>query len=239
MDSFKKIKEMAQSRKGGKKGLNELLSDVISKDELANKGDDRFLSMMTSCVFKAGFHWHVIEKKWPGFEEAFYGFDLAKLATLSIEDWDAYFKDKRIVRNGQKIKATLNNVQFVLDVAKKHGSFAKFIANWPQDDLIGLWSYLKKNGSRLGGNTSQYFLRFMGKDSFILSKDVTAALRGAGLDIRDNPSTKRELQLAQDAFNKWHRQTGISYTNLSRILAYSIGRNYDNDDIKKEQEKYG
>lgn len=239
MDNFKKIRDMAEKRKGGRNALLDLLPEVISKEELSKKGDDRFLSTMTRCVFQAGFNWSVITKKWPGFEEAFYGFDLDRLRRLSIEDWDAYFKDKRIVRNGQKIKATIHNVQFVLDVAKEQGSFAKFIADWPEDNLIGLWSYFKKNGSRLGGNTSQYFLRFMGKDSFILSNDVTAALRNIDLDIRDNPTTKRELQLAQNTFNEWHEKTGLSYTNLSRILAYSIGRNYDNEDIKKEQHKYG
>lgn len=230
---------MAEKRKGGEDALKELLPKVISNGELAQKGDDRFLSTMTRCVFQAGFHWSVITKKWPSFEEAFYGFDPDRLSYLSIEDWDAYFKDKRIVRNGQKIKALMENVNFVLNTAKEHGSFANFIANWPEYDQIGLLAYLKRHGSRLGGNTSQYFLRFIGKDSFILSQDVTTALRHADIDIRDNPTTKRELQLAQDAFNKWHEQTGLSYTNISRILAYSIGKNYENEDIKKEQNKYG
>lgn len=239
MDTFANIRAMAEKRKDGEKALNELLPKVISKAKLAKTGDDRFLSTMTRCVFQAGFNWSVIAKKWPDFEEAFYGFDPRKLCFLPPDDWDAYMKDTRIVRNGQKIKAVMENAQFVVDTAKEHGSFAKFIADWPEDDLVGLWAYLKKRGSRLGGNTGQYFLRFMGKDSFILSQDVVAALRNAGLDIKDNPTSKRELQMIQDIFNKWHEQTGLSYTNLSRILAYSIGRNYDNEDIKKEQKKYG
>ena len=198
MNTFANIQAMAEKRKGGEAALQSLLPKVISKEELAKKGDDRFLSTMTRCVFQAGFNWSVITKKWPDFEEAFYGFDPVKLSYLSIEEWDAYFKDKRIVRNGQKIKALMENVHFVLDTATEHGSFAKFIAKWPEDDQIGLLAYLKKHGSRLGGNTSQYFLRFVGKDSFILSQDVTTALRHADLDIRDSPTTKRELQLAQD-----------------------------------------
>jgi len=226
MNKFKNIQAMAQRRKGGQEALFGLLLKVISKEELRNKGDDRFLSMMTRCVFNSGFHWQVISKKWPSFEEAFFGFDLGKLALLSIEQWDAYYKDKRIVRNGQKINSLIHNAQFVMDVAKEYGSFAKFIANWPEEDLVGLFAYLKKHGSRLGGNTSQYFLRFMGKDSFILSPDVTAALRDAELDVRDYPTTKRELQLVQDAFNEWHQQTGLPYTHISKILAFSIGENY-------------
>jgi hypothetical protein len=38
-------------------------------------------------------------------------------------------------------------------------------------------------GSRLGGNTGPMFLRFVGWDGFVTSKDVVACLRDAGLDI--------------------------------------------------------
>jgi hypothetical protein len=40
--------------------------------------------------------------------------------------------------------------RFILDVAKEHGSFGKFIANWPSETLIELFAYLKKHGSRCG-----------------------------------------------------------------------------------------
>ena len=32
---------------------------------------------MTRAIFQSGFSWKVIEAKWPGFEEAFDGFDVA------------------------------------------------------------------------------------------------------------------------------------------------------------------
>ena len=119
MNKFKNILATACKRKGGEKALNELLPEVFSNKELSKEGDDRFLSMMTRCVFQSGFHWNVIAKKWPQFEEAFFGFDLAKLSFLSIEEWDAYYKDKRIVRNAMKIQSTIHNTQFVMDVAKE------------------------------------------------------------------------------------------------------------------------
>lgn len=221
---------MAEKRKGGKRNLKLLIPKPLSKRKQLLIGDDRYLSMMAKCVFQAGFKWSIIENKWGGFEEAFFGFDLQKLSALDMDQWYDYTKDKRIVRNGMKIKTVMQNTKFVAEVIEEYGSFAKLIANWPESDLIGLWSYIKNNGSRLGGNTGQYFLRAMGKDSFILSRDVTTALRHADIDIRDHPTTKLELQLAQDAFNNWHDETGLSYTSLSKILAFSIGVNYDNED---------
>ena len=234
MKKFQKIIEQAEKRKGGKKALARLLPPAVSVKKLSQTGDDRFLAMMTKCINQAGFSWSVIENKWPQFEQAFFGFDLRKLSLLSPEQWENYAKDKRVVRNWQKIKAVKDNVVFILHEAREHGTFAQFIASWPCDDLVGLLLYLKKHGARLGGNTGQRFLRYVGKDVFVLSQDVIAALKLAGIDIADNPSSQKDLRKVQEAFNTWHDETGLSYCHLSKIASYSIGQNYDNDFIEKE-----
>jgi len=234
VEKFKKIAARAEKRKGGAAELKRLLPQGVSKKTLATTADDRFLAMMTKCINQAGFSWKVIEKKWPQFEEAFFKFDLYKLSLLSPEQWENYVKDTRVVRNWQKIKAVKENVAFIQQEAREHGSFAQFIAEWPCDNLVGLFSYLKKHGSRLGGNTGQRFLRYVGKDTFILSQDVIATLQQAGLDIADNPTSKRDLGKIQQAFNLWHDETGLSYTHLSKIASYAIGQNYDNDTIRRE-----
>ena len=86
-------------------------------------------------------------------------------------------------------------------------------------------AYLGKHGSRLGGNTGQYFLRWLGWDSFILSGDMVAALRNSGMDIAESPTSKRDLAKIQEQINLWARETGLPRMHLSRILAMSIGEN--------------
>ena len=98
------------------------------------------------------------------------------------------------------------------------------VANWPTDNIIGLWEYLKKNGSRLGGNTGAYTLRQMGVDTFILSSDVESHLRNIGI-IDSGRSTKRAMQAAQKAFNYWQQQSGRSQSEISQIIAFSCGDN--------------
>jgi 3-methyladenine DNA glycosylase Tag len=80
---------------------------------------------------------------------------------------------------------------------------------------------MKKRGARLGGATGQYFLRFMGVDSFILSRDVTARLIAEGV-IDKSPTSKRAMTAVQAAFNQWQEQSGRSLTEISRILAMSV-----------------
>ncbi len=59
--------------------------------------------------------------------------------------------------------------------------------------------------------------------SFVLSMDVVACLRDVGLDISENPSSKKDLRKIQEQFNAWVEETGLPLTHLSRICAMSIG----------------
>jgi 3-methyladenine DNA glycosylase Tag len=226
MTKFSKILERAEERKGGVRALAAHLPHVSSNRALEKLGDDRYLAMMTKCINQAGFNWKVIENKWPEFEEAFFGFNPIKLGYLSPEQWEAYASDRRVVRNWQKIKALKDNVFFVQDESRRHGSFGKFIADWPISDQIGLMAYLKKNGSRLGGQSALWFMRRVGKDCFVLSRDVVTTLKASGLDIAEQPSSKRDLIKVQDQFNLWHEETGLPLSHLSRIAACSMGENY-------------
>lgn len=225
MKKFTEIRSFVEKRKGGAQQLASLLSPPTSIRDLAVISDDRYLAQMTRCVFNAGFHWRVITAKWPDFEKAFHGFSLAKLLTKSPEEWESYVEDKRIVRNWQKIQTVFHNAAMMEEVAEQHGSFAKFFAEWPVEDQVGLMAYLKKEGSRLGGQTCQYFIRFIGKDSFITSNDVVAALIANGVEISDKPTSQRDLNKIQAAFNHWHAESGLPMTHISRILSFSVGDN--------------
>jgi len=140
-------------------------------------------------------------------------------------------KDARIVRNGAKIMSVRSNAGFVREVAQEHGSFGKLLAKWPSSDQIGLLELLAKRGSRLGGNTSQMLLRFLGWDGFVTSKDVVACLRDAGLDVAEVITSKRDLAKVQAQFNAWAEETNLPFVHLSRICAMSIGENYPTDKL--------
>lgn len=205
--------------------MQSLLGPVPDNAALIGLTDDRVLSLMAERIFSAGFVWKVIREKWPDFEEAFLGFEPKRLLFQPEDYWHDLAADKRIVRNPQKIKAVRDNAAFVTRVSAEHGGFGKFLADWPKDDQIGLTGFLGKNGTRLGGNTGQYFLRWAGWDAFILSSDVVLALRDAGLDIADAPTSRKDLMAIQEQMNRWATETGLPYVHLSRILAMSIGEN--------------
>ena len=229
MIAFKTIRARAEKRKGGADALGRLMPPKPDPKALSRIRDDRVLAEMTKRVFSAGFAWSVIESKWPSFEEAFLGFQPSRLAFEPDDFWDALTKDARIVRNGAKIMSVRANAGFVLDIAKEHGSFGKFLANWPPSNEAGLLELLAKRGSRLGGASGQMLLRFLGYDAFVATKDVAACLRDAGLDIAAAPTSKRDLAKIQEQFNAWAKETGLPYRHMSLICAMSIGKNYEGD----------
>ena len=236
MISFETIRGRAEARKGGADTLQRLLPPAPDREALAQMTDDRVLAEMAKRVFSAGFVWSVIEAKWPGFEAAFLGFDPAALAFQPDEFWDALTGDARIVRNGAKIMAVRHNASLVLDIAREHGGFGRFLAEWPSSNQVGLLDLLARRGARLGGATGQMFLRFVGWDGFVTSRDMIACLRDAGLDIGEEAKSKRDLDKVQAQFNAWAAETGLPYRHLSRICAMSIGDNYAADQIHGDSE---
>jgi len=222
MRKFSEIVDRAAARKGGMTVLKGLLqTPVIPAAQLATIPDDRWLAGMTKAIFKAGFVWKVIDNKWPGFEEAFWEFDVGRCAGLSPDDEERLCRDERIVRNRQKILTVPHNAVLVIETSKRHGGFGNFVADWPANDYIGLLDFLGKNGARLGGLTAQYFLRFMGKDGFVFSRDGVAALIEAGV-IDKQPTGKGDRQKVQQAYNRWREESGYGLAEISRILALSI-----------------
>ena len=222
MQHFKDIYARAAARKGGDRELEQLLALTQDTTDLSTVSDADVLAEMTACVFRAGFVWRVITAKWPGFQTAFHDFDVTRCAMLSDDEIEELTRNTAIVRHGTKIKSVRANALYILDVRAEHGSFGAFMAGWPESDFVGLWLHLKKNGSRLGGQTGRYCLRFLGYDTPILSRDVVAALIGAGVVDKD-PTSKRDLMTVQDAFNTWREQSDRSAREISRLLALSVG----------------
>jgi len=225
LEPIKSIFERASKRKGGDKALNALLATNNPEDSIELLTDDRVLSAFTKKIFQSGFVWRVVENKWDSFEESFFGFDIEKILMMPEEMLERKASDPKIIRNFNKVKTIKANAQMMFEEQQNGHSFAEFIENWPSDDIIGLWAYLKKHGQRLGGNTGPYALRAMGKDTFLITRDIEAYFRAHDI-ISGGVQTKSSLKAIQNAFNQWKSESKFSYAQLSRLVAYSTGDNF-------------
>ena len=221
LEKLDDIYQRAAARKGGAAKLNILLGPGKQDHLLAAIPDDRFLSEFSKKVFQSGFVWRVVQNKWPNFEESFFNFNIEKVLMMPEEMMERKAADPKIIRNFNKVKTIKANAEMIFEQQQQGHSFAEFIAKWPSDDITGL----KKHGQRLGGNTGPYALRALGKDTFLLSRDVEAYFRAHDI-ITGGIQTKSSLSAIQASFNSWQQQGDLSLGQLSRLIAYATGDNH-------------
>jgi DNA-3-methyladenine glycosylase I len=66
---------------------------------------------LTLGVFQAGLSWSVVFGKRDAFRKAFHEFDVAQVAAMTERDIARLLQDPSIIRNGAKIRATVENAR--------------------------------------------------------------------------------------------------------------------------------
>ena len=147
-------------------------------DEWGNPvhGTAAWFERMTLEGFQSGLSWIVILRKRPAFREVFAGFDPERVARFGDDDVARLLTDARIVRNRQKIEATVSNARAVLDLIDAGDDLGGFLASFAPDPATrprpatlaevpastpgstALSRALKKRGFRFVGPTTCYAL---------------------------------------------------------------------------------
>ncbi|WP_371368910.1 DNA-3-methyladenine glycosylase I [Pseudomonas sp. QL9] len=221
MRDYQWLYEYCLNRFGSVEALEARLPQPKSPAELASVGDDRYLSLLSLRIFRAGLKHSLVDAKWPAFEEVFFGFDPEKVVLMGGERLENLMQDARLIRHLGKLKSVPRNAQMILDIARDYGSFGKLLAQWPVTDIVGLWKLLAKRGNQLGGLSAPRFLRMAGKDTFIPTDDMVAALKAQEI-IDKAPTSQKDLAAVQAAFNVWHEQSGRPLCQLSVMLAHTV-----------------
>ena len=95
-----------------------------------------YLEVLSKTVFQSGLSYQVVESKWPGFLEAFEGFDPERVADFGPPDVERLLGNAGIIRNGRKIEGTIHNAQVVNALVAEHGSMQGWLKSlahlhWP------------------------------------------------------------------------------------------------------------
>src|SRR6202012_414409 len=76
---------------------------------------------------QAGLSWSTILRKRQGYERAFDGFDVAKIARYGAPRVARLLGDEGIVRNRLKVESTISNARAVLDLEREAPSLDEFV----------------------------------------------------------------------------------------------------------------
>ncbi|TBW59145.1 DNA-3-methyladenine glycosylase I [Marinobacter halodurans] len=221
MLAFQVIQDRAAARAGGARALAERMPAVRPPEALAALPDSYFLSVMTRRIFQAGMKHSVINDRWPAFEAWFWGFEPEKLMLLSEEQLESAMQNPELIRHWGKLRTIPVNAGELYRVSQAEGGFGRFLANWPDDDLFGLWAWLGRRFQRMGGQSGARFLRLAGRDTFLLTDDVIAALQASNV-IDSKPTRKADRQAVNEAFVTWREQSGLPFAHISRMLSMTV-----------------
>lgn len=99
--------------------------------------DDRLLfEMLILEGAQAGLSWETILKRRQGYRDAFYNFDVVKVAQMSDEQLQALTNNDAIIRNRLKIWSTRQNAQAFLRIQQEFDSFDRYLWNFVQHKTI-------------------------------------------------------------------------------------------------------
>ncbi len=137
--------------------------------------DDRKLfEFMLLDAFQAGLSWSTIINKRENFRKAFDNFEPAIIASYNEKKVEQLLNDAGIIRNRLKIRSTISNAGYFLEIQKEFGSFDKYIwqftggksivNKWERLDQIpvsttesdAMSKDLKKRGFKFVGTTICY-----------------------------------------------------------------------------------
>ena len=89
--------------------------------------DNKLFEFFVLEGFQAGLSWQIVLNKRENFRKGFDCFNPKKVAQYTEDKIQELIQDQSIIRNKQKIRASVNNAQRFLEVQKEFGSFDRYI----------------------------------------------------------------------------------------------------------------
>ena len=131
--------------------------------------DDNYLfEMLILESFQAGLSWECILNKRENFKQAFDNFDVYKICNYNDEKIKKLLENKSIIRNKQKINATINNSKIFIKIKNEYGTFYNYLKTFTNNKIIyetnkntnllsdKISKDLKKRGMKFVGSTIIY-----------------------------------------------------------------------------------
>ncbi len=122
------------------------------------RDDNELFERLMLEINQAGLSWTTILRKKAGFQKAYEGFDLVRVAAYTEADEARLLADAGIVRNRLKVKAASENARRILEIRREHGSFAEWIEQYHPREKAEWVKLFKKTFVFTGGEIVGEFL---------------------------------------------------------------------------------
>jgi DNA-3-methyladenine glycosylase I len=89
--------------------------------------DEKLFEFMVLDAMQAALSWRIVLQKRENFEKALEGFDLSKIAKYGDRDLERLVTNAEIIRNRQKLAATITNARSAITVQQEFGSLDTYL----------------------------------------------------------------------------------------------------------------
>lgn len=127
--------------------------------------DSAYFENMSRCVFQSGLSWTTIAERWPAFKEAFEGFEITRVAGYGADGITRLMADARIIRNRNKIVATIHNAREFERIIEESGSVPAWLDSLDKsNNYNGVIRRVKSRFKHVGVTSVPLWLYSVGED---------------------------------------------------------------------------
>lgn len=101
------------------KGFREYIDQIWN---IPKHNDQHIFELLSLSVFAAGLNFRAAYAKRAALRKVFHDWQAEKIAKMTEEEVQRALKNKAIIRNERKIRATINNARVVCKIQQKYGS---------------------------------------------------------------------------------------------------------------------
>ena len=98
--------------------------------------DNKLFEMLILEIFQTGLSWEIILNKRDNFRKAFDNFNYYKISKYDKNKVNELLNNKGIIRNKNKILATINNAKIFIEIRKEYKTFYDYIWHFANYKVI-------------------------------------------------------------------------------------------------------
>lgn len=128
----------------------------------ALRSDADALRELTRLIFSVGFRLDEVNRRWAAFEAAFQGFDPAVVAAFDPSSLSLLQANPGLIRNRNKLAATLSNARTLVRLGEVYGSFSAILDALAAEVYERRTEFIQSTFTHVGPITAYAFLRLAG-----------------------------------------------------------------------------
>lgn len=102
---------------------------------ILNTNDNYLYEMLILESFQAGLSWECVLNKREAFRKAYENFDINKVCNYDDNKIEELIKNKNIIRNKLKIKASINNSKIFKQIVMEYGTFYNYLLTFTKGNI--------------------------------------------------------------------------------------------------------